>query len=116
MCSDKLEISFDGLTRTECLAVLAREFGMKATTKTFLGQEKAGSRWTLHNCLSLIGQKKTAHCFGRFNREFHTELEALQYIINFYAVEFDRARAALEREAKAEAAREARASSLEETP
>lgn len=88
---------------------------MKATAKTFLGQEKAGSRWTLYNCLSLIGQKKTAHCFGWSNQAHRTELEALQYIINFYAIEFDRARAALEREAKAEAAREARASTQTET-
>jgi hypothetical protein len=95
---------FDGLTRVECLAVLARVFGMKATAKTFLGQEKPGSRWTLYNCLTLEGQKKTAHCFGWSNQAHRTELEALQWSINFYATEFDRACAALEREAATEAA------------
>lgn len=108
--------SFDGLTRAECLAVLARAMGMKATAKTFLGQEKPGSRWTLYNCLTLEGQNKTAHCFPWNNQMWRTELEMLKWSVNFYAVEFDRARATLEREAATEAEREARATSLEGTP
>ncbi len=97
---------FDGLTRTQCLAILARAFGMKATKWTHLSH-RPGGPWWLSDCVTLEGQKRTSHCFIRGNGLF-TELEALQLFINLYAPEFDRARMKLENEAQVEAAREAR--------
>jgi len=91
---------FDGLTRAQCLAILARSVGLKATPKTALTQEMPGGPWWLEDCVTLesSNQRKASHGFT-VGRNTRTELQALQYIINFHAEEFDRARIALEREA-----------------
>lgn len=90
---------FDGLTRKECLAILARSVNLKATPKTALTQEKPGGLWWLADCVTLETKnpKAASHCFN-VGRDTHTELQALKYIIGFYADAFDYARTVLERE------------------
>lgn len=89
----------DGMTRKECLAILARSVNLKATPKTALTREKPGGPWWLEDCVTLEMEnpKAASYCFN-VGRSAHTELQALKYIIGFYADEFDRARTVLKRE------------------